>query len=720
MKRLCCRELEKFPIQPLTKIELYQSYELDKKLLIPSYIALCARPEPLTIKEGRQLGLETALLLAQARECARGILTESGARSPAPASIENEEMVNVIKDVFGLSPGPPSPGLTPSEPATGLGLSTFIGTISPNVRLAPLSAAESVNAALSAASGNPFTGAYAPKQPFSSISSAMHSASATAVQSLMGDTAVSSPTVAAAPATNGAASATTTAAATTASKAAANDANGNATTTGQSALTPSKSNNRLTPSEKQEPKKAQPEAKTQQHQLSQAKTEQEEIKGQQEQVKSQPNRFQSTSAPSTLQSQQQQRTPPPPLVIPQTTPPKTTTQSPARTLRVETLASPKTDHQSPQNQTRQKPQKLETRHGLEAVERDQRSKGILAYQELLTRESSTHMSDDHLHSVSDSIAQSQTSLSQISHSASTEPQGSADATQHDDDKSAGLPAAAAGSEPKQAANGGRSQGNAVADGAGEATSEAGKPSGAGSVPAEFQSGVTVQGTSSDASASGGPESSHEANDAVVDAALQGEGVSDEKTKGQEKEMGKAENNEAQEQSEDIRKDTGGGVNDDDGAAGSASERQGEASVGDAVNEKKLDSVEKSNGENTGEVTTTSEQAQEQASREASTSTAGNSESSEKSTTAEGFVLVKSPTETKKTEKTEPQTSSSSTDAGNSATAADAETTTLANTDGKGKKPAGANQTARRSSKIASEYWEFTDSSESDGQASDKK
>lgn len=243
VQKLCCRELEKFNIEPLAKIELYQTYDLDKKLLVPSYIALCARPEPLTIREGRQLGLETALLLATARECARGILTESGARSPAPASLEAEDMTNIIKDVFGLSPGPPSPDLTPSEPLTGTGLSTFIGTISPVIRLTPLSAANAVDAALSAAAGSTFTGAYAAKSPFQTFSGAMHSASTTAVQSVFGgDTAVPSPTVSAAatvngtaptPAANGAAATAAAAAASSpvVSKA-ANGANGNAPSTG--------------------------------------------------------------------------------------------------------------------------------------------------------------------------------------------------------------------------------------------------------------------------------------------------------------------------------------------------------------------------------------------------------------------------------------------------------------------------------------------------------
>ena len=116
VKKLCVRELEKFEIPPLQKIELYQAYELDKKLLIPSYVAMCMRAEPLSIKEGRQLGLETALLLATARESARGRPSGSpGQLCSSPVTVESEDMVSIIRDVFGIIASPPSPSLSPLE-----------------------------------------------------------------------------------------------------------------------------------------------------------------------------------------------------------------------------------------------------------------------------------------------------------------------------------------------------------------------------------------------------------------------------------------------------------------------------------------------------------------------------------------------------------------------------------------------------------------------------
>ncbi|KAL4245353.1 hypothetical protein ABKN59_009791 [Abortiporus biennis] len=111
VKKLCCRELEKFSIEAVRKIAMYQAYDIDKKLLIPSYTALTLRRDPISIREGRQLGLETAMLLATARESARG---PAGMRSPTEANINEEDLVSIIKEVFGLTQNAPStPPLSP-------------------------------------------------------------------------------------------------------------------------------------------------------------------------------------------------------------------------------------------------------------------------------------------------------------------------------------------------------------------------------------------------------------------------------------------------------------------------------------------------------------------------------------------------------------------------------------------------------------------------------
>ncbi|KAI0688442.1 hypothetical protein BC835DRAFT_1284594 [Cytidiella melzeri] len=127
VKRLASRYLEQFLIDPIQKIELYQQYEIDRRLLIPSYMALINRREPLSITEGCCLSLETALMIATARECARGKPLESGKHSPTVASVNKESMVEIIKEVFGLgnvSPG--SPNLDPIY--NGAGPAAFAAT----------------------------------------------------------------------------------------------------------------------------------------------------------------------------------------------------------------------------------------------------------------------------------------------------------------------------------------------------------------------------------------------------------------------------------------------------------------------------------------------------------------------------------------------------------------------------------------------------------------
>lgn len=120
VKQLSTRYIELFEMDPVDKIELYQGYNVDRRLLIPSYTALVNRLEPLSIHEGRRLTLETALLIATARECARGKALESGRHSPTVASVSAEHMVTIITDVFGLANvSPNSPSLEPISEGTG-------------------------------------------------------------------------------------------------------------------------------------------------------------------------------------------------------------------------------------------------------------------------------------------------------------------------------------------------------------------------------------------------------------------------------------------------------------------------------------------------------------------------------------------------------------------------------------------------------------------------
>ena len=116
VKALAIRELENLPIPPLQKIVLYQKYEINRSLLKPALTALTIRDEILTIEEGREMGLETALDLAKAREIARA--RKSG-NPRSPVNLVGVELDVVIKDVFNLEPSTGPDSSTSSQSSTG-------------------------------------------------------------------------------------------------------------------------------------------------------------------------------------------------------------------------------------------------------------------------------------------------------------------------------------------------------------------------------------------------------------------------------------------------------------------------------------------------------------------------------------------------------------------------------------------------------------------------
>ncbi|TFY83636.1 hypothetical protein EWM64_g376 [Hericium alpestre] len=104
IKSLAVRSLEGLEINAVRKIVIYHSYEIDRNLLLPSYTALTTREDPITITEGRELGLETSLQLARAREVARGPKSPGGLSCPSPVRVGATDLDVLIKDVFELPP----------------------------------------------------------------------------------------------------------------------------------------------------------------------------------------------------------------------------------------------------------------------------------------------------------------------------------------------------------------------------------------------------------------------------------------------------------------------------------------------------------------------------------------------------------------------------------------------------------------------------------------
>ena len=114
VKALVVRELEKQIVPSIYKIVIYHRYEVDRGLLLPSYMDLVSREETLNFEEAKDLGLETSLMIMTAREVVR--------RGEAPTSTVNvsvEDLRNIIRQIFRF-PGPrsdtPLSDITAAEP----------------------------------------------------------------------------------------------------------------------------------------------------------------------------------------------------------------------------------------------------------------------------------------------------------------------------------------------------------------------------------------------------------------------------------------------------------------------------------------------------------------------------------------------------------------------------------------------------------------------------
>ncbi|KAI0002398.1 hypothetical protein BJV74DRAFT_815595 [Russula compacta] len=116
VKAFALRELEQLEMPALQKIILYHTHDINRNLLLEAYTALAVRDESITIEEGRQLGLETALMLAHVREVARAPVfggKKSGNPS-SPVNLAGTELDTLIRDLFHLS----LPDATTERPST--------------------------------------------------------------------------------------------------------------------------------------------------------------------------------------------------------------------------------------------------------------------------------------------------------------------------------------------------------------------------------------------------------------------------------------------------------------------------------------------------------------------------------------------------------------------------------------------------------------------------
>lgn len=115
IKELATRRLETKDMDEVVRVGYYQDYGVAPQYHIRHLAVLITRELPLTIEEGEKLGIKTAMRIARARETARAE-KKDGLRTPTTATLDDDEMKNVVYSIFGFEQ-PPEP--TPPKPEEG-------------------------------------------------------------------------------------------------------------------------------------------------------------------------------------------------------------------------------------------------------------------------------------------------------------------------------------------------------------------------------------------------------------------------------------------------------------------------------------------------------------------------------------------------------------------------------------------------------------------------
>ncbi|KAH7928354.1 hypothetical protein BV22DRAFT_1005071 [Leucogyrophana mollusca] len=106
MDRVRERALEEIdsmpPVDPIRRIVLAKKHDV-AEWLVPAYAALCRRVEPLNVLEAVEIGLETTVLVATAREKVRERdIINIIAGHPSSEELDDPFVLGVIDEVFGL------------------------------------------------------------------------------------------------------------------------------------------------------------------------------------------------------------------------------------------------------------------------------------------------------------------------------------------------------------------------------------------------------------------------------------------------------------------------------------------------------------------------------------------------------------------------------------------------------------------------------------------
>ena len=105
---MAVRKLQVLSIDPIQRIILYRKHEVHRVHLQGAFTELTIRDKPINADEGRELGLEIVVQLADARERARAPLYPSSSpgngHPRSPVTHTGAQLVDMIKDAFNLTP----------------------------------------------------------------------------------------------------------------------------------------------------------------------------------------------------------------------------------------------------------------------------------------------------------------------------------------------------------------------------------------------------------------------------------------------------------------------------------------------------------------------------------------------------------------------------------------------------------------------------------------
>jgi len=99
------RELhKKANIDVVSKLALYQQYNVNRRYLIPPFVLLCKHPSSLTREEAKILGFDTTVLISATQQALRASPSNRGL-CPLPAGIQEEDIFQALESSLGLEAG---------------------------------------------------------------------------------------------------------------------------------------------------------------------------------------------------------------------------------------------------------------------------------------------------------------------------------------------------------------------------------------------------------------------------------------------------------------------------------------------------------------------------------------------------------------------------------------------------------------------------------------